>query len=101
MERTRRFVWGSAGVMVVLSVIGLLVVDASAQVHTKFSFDGWTTSYSRNTSLAIWAGAALLVATAMHFTLATNEGLPWLRYLAIALMTLLPVTQLLSIIEAA
>ena len=101
MDGIERFIWASAATMVVLSAVGFLVIDPSTQVHTQFSLDGWTTSYTRNTSLAIFAGAALLAGVVLSYTLNTHPGLTWMKWLAIGVMTLLPIAQLASILEAA
>ena len=87
--------------MIALSVIGFLVIDPSARVHTKFDLDGWTVSYTRNTALLVYVGAGLLTAGALALSLKMNEGIPWLRWLAVGVMTLLPVVELLAIIHAA
>ena len=87
--------------MVALSIIGFVVVDATAQVHTQFDQNGWTTSFSRNTALLLMAGAGVLAAFVLSVVVRTRQELPWLRWFAIAVMTLLPVTYLFSVLEAA
>lgn len=89
---------GAAGIAIAL--VGFLVVDAGAQVPTQFGLGGWTTTHDRNVSLTIFIGSHLLAAVILSATL-RQIFLPWLRWLAIAMMTLLPIVTLLAVLSAA
>lgn len=99
MDRTQRFIWAAAASVSAIAIIGLLTVPSTAQVHTQFDLGGWTTSYSRNVSLLMYTGAAVLAAAVLNLAL-TQDPRPWVRWLAIGVMTLLPIVQLLAVIDA-
>jgi hypothetical protein len=100
MDWIQRFIWAAAATGIAIALLGFLVVEPSAQVPTKFGLGGWTTTHERNVSLPIFIGSQLLVAGTLSITL-SGTFVPWLRWLAIAIMTLLPITTLLAVLEAA
>ena len=100
MDRIQWFIWAAAATGVGVALLGFLLVDPGSQIPTQFDLNGWTTTHARNVSLLIFAGGHLLAAGVLS-AIMSEIALPWLRWLAVSLMAVLPTVSLLAVLHAA
>lgn len=102
MSWWQRFVWLAAGVVIVTSALGFIIIPTDVQVPRQFDANGWTSFSSRNVTLAGFILAAAFVAIVFHFLLEHAVGPRglFLRLLALFVMPFIVGTTIAAVTYA-
>lgn len=99
MSPAQRLVWAGAAIIVVVATIGFLTIPAQMAVPRQFDLNGWSSFSSRNVSLGLFIGGALLAASILH-ALLDRISFGWIPPFAVGAMALLTGTVIAAILWA-